>query len=149
MSNLLRIYPKFCVLEILWWFMDKNLLHISLTKFNKLNKIRKCIFLITQFSFVLYLAFILGTFSVYLWRVVWSAPVSVQFFWFEVKKNVLWIVCLDQLKIVCFYMITFIFNMVALIFCVLAEQESKKMWSLLHIYSTFCVLEILWWMFYV
>ena len=31
-------------------FMDKNLLHISLTKFNKLNKRRKRTFLITQFK---------------------------------------------------------------------------------------------------
>ena len=39
-------------------FMDKNLLHISLTKFYKLDKREKRTFLITQFTFALYLAFI-------------------------------------------------------------------------------------------
>ena len=38
--------------------MDKNLLHISLTKFYKLDKREKRTFLITQFTFALYLAFI-------------------------------------------------------------------------------------------
>ena len=36
---------------------------------------------------------------------------------------------LKELKVVFFYMITFIFNVITLIFCMLAEQESKKMWS--------------------
>ena len=31
-------------------FMDKNLSHISLIKFNKLNKRRKCIFVANQFN---------------------------------------------------------------------------------------------------
>ena len=39
------------------------------------------------------------------------------------------IVCAEELKLVCFCMITFIFNVVTLIFFVLAEMESKKMWS--------------------
>ena len=61
-------------------FMDKNLLHIALTKFNKLSKRRKHTLLITQFknkqhkslisdfknyfyiAFPLYLAFIFSTF---------------------------------------------------------------------------------------
>ena len=85
--------------------MDKSLLHTSLTKFNKLNKTRKRTFLITQFknekniawfliskisfymytALALYLTFIFHTFSVYLWRIVWSTPVPVQFFWPVVK----------------------------------------------------------------
>ena len=85
--------------------MDKNLLRISLTKFNKLNKRRKHTFLTTQFknkqrehkslisdfknsfciAFALYLAFIFSTFSVYLWWVIWSTPVSVQFLGLKVK----------------------------------------------------------------
>ena len=35
----------------------------------------------------------------------------------------------QELKIVCFYMRTFIFKLVTLIFFVLAEQESKKTWN--------------------
>ena len=37
--------------------------------------------------------------------------------------------CSEELNIVCFYMITSICKVVTLIFYVLAEQESKKMWS--------------------
>ena len=39
------------------------------------------------------------------------------------------ILCAQELKIVCFYMMTFIFKLVTLIFFVLAEQESKKTWN--------------------
>ena len=103
-------------------FMDKNLLHISLSTFNKR---RKRTFLITQFKNrqnikawfliskilftkpLLYIAFIFSTFSVYLWRVIWSASVSVQFFFTPSQNNMLWIVCAEELKIVCLYMITF------------------------------------------
>ena len=46
------------VLEIL---MDKNLLHLSLTKFNKLNKRKRHMFLINQFTFALLLYFALLT----------------------------------------------------------------------------------------
>ena len=50
-----HIYPTFSLHFIYWksldeCFTDKNLLHISLTKFNKLNKRRKRTFLITQFK---------------------------------------------------------------------------------------------------
>ena len=76
-------------------FMDKNLPHISLSKFDKLNKKRNRTFLITQFTFALYLAFIFSTFSVYLWRVVWSTLVSVQNVLTRNQKNVLWIVCAE------------------------------------------------------
>ena len=86
-----HIYPTFSLHFIYWksldeCFTDKNILHISLTKFNKLNKRRKRTFSINQFTFALYLAFIFCTFSVYLWLIVWSTSVSVQFFWLEVKK---------------------------------------------------------------
>ena len=50
-----HIYPTFSLHFIYWksldeCFTDKNLLHISLTKFNKLNKRRKRTFLITRFK---------------------------------------------------------------------------------------------------
>ena len=61
LSNLLHIFSTFYVLDILWW-MNKNLLHISLTKFNKLNKRRNRTFLMTHFTFALYSAFIFSTF---------------------------------------------------------------------------------------
>ena len=93
--------------------MNKNLHHISLAKFNKLNmKLKNKQNIKAWFHFteplLLYLAFTFCTFSVYLWRVVWSAPVPVQSF-FTQSQNVLGIVCAEELKIVCFYMITFIF----------------------------------------
>ena len=36
---------------------------------------------------------------------------------------------MKELKIVCFHMISFIINMVTSTFCVLADQDSKKMRS--------------------
>ena len=48
---------------------------------------------------------------------------------FTQSQNVLWIVCYEELNIVCFYLMTFSFNVVTLVFYVLAEYESKKMWS--------------------
>ena len=134
-----QIYSTFSPHFICWkyfdeYFMDKNLLYISLTKFNKLNKRSKRIFFqlnrkqyiwfliskIFHIAFDSYLAFIFRTFSVYIWRVVWFTPVSVLFFDLK-SNNVSWIACAEELKIVCFYTITFIFNMVALIFFVLDE----------------------------
>ena len=44
-------------------------------------------------AFALYLAFNFSTFSVYLWLVVWSKLVSVQFFLTRSQNNDLWIVC--------------------------------------------------------
>ena len=135
LSNLLNIFSTFYMLEIFdEYSMDKNLLYISLTKFNKLNKRSKRIFFqlnrkqyiwfliskIFHIAFDSYLAFIFRTFLVYIWRVVWFTPVSVLFFDLK-SNNVSWIACAEELKIVCFYTITFIFNMVALIFFVLAE----------------------------
>ena len=73
----------------------ENLHHISLTRFKKLNKRRKRNILITQFTFALYQAFIFSTFSVYLWRVVWSTPVSVHFFFTGSQKNLLWVICTE------------------------------------------------------
>ena len=94
LSNFLHICPHFmCCKYFHECFKNKNLLYISLTKFNKLNKRRKRTFSINQFTFALYLAFIFCTFSVYLWRIVWSTSVSVQFFWLEVKKCVVTCLC--------------------------------------------------------
>ena len=45
----------------------------------------------THFTFALYLAFTFSIFSVYLWRIVWSSPVSVQFFLARGQKNVSWL----------------------------------------------------------
>ena len=66
-----QIYSTFSSHFLCWKyfdesFLDKNLLRISLTKFNKLNKRRKRTFLINHFTFALYLAFIFSTFSAYL-----------------------------------------------------------------------------------
>ena len=110
-------------------FMDKNLLHISLTKFNKLNKRRKHTFLITQF----YLCFIFSFHFQYIFSLSFSGLLDLHLFPYNVfdlksKKCVVNCMCW-QLETVCFYMITFIFNVVTLIFCVLAEQESNKKWS--------------------
>ena len=120
-----QIYSKFFPHFMCWkyldeCFIDNRLLHIFLTKFNKLNKRRKWTFLITQFIFALYSALIFSTFSVYLWHVVWSTPVSEQFFWLEVKKMCCELMCWVAKNNV-FYMITFIFDVVRLIFCVTAE----------------------------
>ena len=56
-------------------------------------------------------------------------PFPHNFFLTQSQNNVLCVVCAEELKIVCFYMITFIFKVVTLIFFVLAKYESKKMWS--------------------
>ena len=67
--------------------MNKKLLHISLSKFNKLNK--KCTFLITPFAFALYLAFI---FSLSLaGRLIYTSFRTI--FLTRSQKNVSWIVC--------------------------------------------------------
>ena len=55
--------------------------------------VAKLQFLTQLIAFALHLSFIFSTFSVYLWRAVWSTPVSVQFFLTRSQINVLWIVC--------------------------------------------------------
>ena len=50
------------------------------------------------------------------------------FFLTQSQNNVLCIVRAEELKIEGFYMITFIFKVVTLIFFVLAKYESKKIW---------------------
>ena len=106
-------------------FMDKNLLHISLTKFNKLNKRRKRTFLITQFTFALYLAFIFSTSSVYYWRVVWSKPVSPQFCDSKSKKCVVnsmsWVAKNSVILYDHIYFSHGYIDCVLRVFCVLAE----------------------------
>ena len=58
MSNLLHIFSTFmCWKYFDECFMNKDLLYISLTKFDKLNKRRKRTFLITQFTFALIFTF--------------------------------------------------------------------------------------------
>ena len=79
---------------------------VSLCNLNKKNKANlfniKTWFLISKLfyiAFALWLPFILSTFSVQFWRVVWSAPVSVQCFSTRSQKNVLWFVSASQLKL--------------------------------------------------
>ena len=85
--------------------MDKKLLHISLTKFNKLNLKRslktnrkeKLDFWFQNYfckAFALYIAFIFSTFSVYLWQIVWSTPVlSYNFFYSKLKQCIVNSLC--------------------------------------------------------
>ena len=88
-------------------FMDKNLFHTSLTKFNKLSKRRKCTFLITQsinrtwnkhkfflHSLPLYLRFFFSTF-------IYGGSFDVcscTIFLTRSQNNVLWIACAEQLR---------------------------------------------------
>ena len=82
LCNLLHIL---CVgnilMNVLWIKICSTYLWPSLINWTKEHKS-----LISDFKtsfyivFALYLAFIFSTFSVYLWRFVWSKPVSVQFF---------------------------------------------------------------------
>ena len=98
------------VLEIFWSMFDrkfdKNLLYMFLTKFNKLSKRRVRTFFISQFknkqnikawvliSKTLFYRLHLHTFLFYLWQVVWSTLVSVQFFFLtRSQNNVLGVVC--------------------------------------------------------
>ena len=98
------------MLEIFWSMFDrkfdKNLLYMFLTKFNKLSKRRVRTFFISQFknkqnikawvliSKTLFYRLHLHTFLFYLWQVVWSTLVSVQFFFLtRSQNNVLGVVC--------------------------------------------------------
>ena len=88
-------------------FMDKNLFHTSLTKFNKLSKRRKCTFLITQsinrtwnkhklflHSLPLYLRFFFSTF-------IYGGSFDVcsrTIFLTRSQNNVLWIACAEWLR---------------------------------------------------
>ena len=130
-------------------FMDKNLFYISLTKSNKLNRI-KSTFLITQFKNKQNIKAWYITFALY-FQHGYSLPLAARLicncfrtiFLTRSPNNVLWIVCAKQLKIVCFYMMTFIYNVVTLIFCVLAEQRIGVKVNLL-MYNKFCLFLLLW-----
>ena len=110
-------------------FIDKNLLFISLSKFHKLNKRRQRVFLIAQFKSKQKIkAWFLISKTIFAWTFQHILSLSSTSFLIyscfrtifltRSQNNVLWIVCVEQLKIVCFYMFTFICNVVTLIFCV-------------------------------
>ena len=99
------VYSTFTPHYMCWkCFGGWKLLYVSLTKFNKLNlkrnlKINNIRALISTFknyfckAFALYLVFIFNTFSVYLWRIVWSSPVPVHSFFTRSQNHVLWHMC--------------------------------------------------------
>ena len=97
------------------FFRNNNLLNISLTKFNELNKRGNCnsVYLCFVFSFHFQRSFSLSLAD----SLICTCFRTI--FLTRSQRNVLWLVCADELlKIVCFYMMTFIFNVVTLIFCV-------------------------------
>ena len=106
-------------------FIDKNLLHISLTKLSKLNKKTLKLDLWFQKFFFHCLCFIFSFHFQHIFSLSLAGLLIytcfVQFFLTWSRNNVLEIVRAEELKILCFCIITFIFNVVTLIFWVLAE----------------------------
>ena len=120
--------------------VNKNLFHISMTTFNKLNFKRSLKINRTwkfdswfQKNFLQSLCFIFSFHFQHIFcfslvdRLIYTC--SCTMFLTQSQNNLLWILCSEELKIVCFYMIMFMLKLVTLIFSVLAEKESKKMWS--------------------
>ena len=106
-------------------FLGGIFLEPSLTKFNKLNKRRKRIFLITQFK---------NKKNIKAWFLISEIPFTLPFQhilnsssvgrFIDISHNFF-----DQKSKCALYIVTYIFKVVASIFCVFAEWESKKMWS--------------------
>ena len=105
--------------------MDKNVLHISLTKFNKLNwkrilktNIKYKPDFWSQKLFLQSLCFIFSFRFLHIFclslaeRLIFTC--SRRGVLTRSQNNVLWIVYAEELKILCFHMITFIFKVVTL-----------------------------------
>ena len=110
-SGVLKIFPKS---ERIQWLIENCRQIIS-------TEICLRIFL----AFALYLAFIFGKFSFYLWRVIWSLLTD-DFLLARSQNNVFSNIYAGELKLLRSYMITFIFRLVTVIFCVSAGRSQRK-----------------------
>ena len=119
LCNLLHIYSTFYVSQ------TNTLMKLNLKRSFKINRTWELDFLISKILFTKPLLYIWPSFSAH-FLFIFSGSFDLHllpyiFFLTQSQNNVLWIVCAEELKTVFFYMITFIFKMVTLIFFVLVE----------------------------